>query len=248
MNRGLPPVHGTTFYAGGPDRDILICLGFWEGDKAMAKDVCRLMADLQTDPVGSAAQVMLCYRQDCALDKEMLQILAPKFSVKEFRCTSPFKGWPSGPNGMFGSTMIHVGNTMPHAKCVFWMEADCVPMKKDWFKDLANDWKNRPPKVNIVGHKFSVNGEQSGMHINGVAMYDNQISRIFPEITGCDTVAWDWLWRFKIISMGQHTNSIAYRHQGKDAEPSILDCPAAIVHGFKDQSLINLVRKHRLPK
>jgi hypothetical protein len=74
MNRGLPPVHGTTFYAGGPDRDILICLGFWEGDKAMAKDVCRLMADLQTDPVGSAAQVMLCYRQDCALDKDMLAV------------------------------------------------------------------------------------------------------------------------------------------------------------------------------
>lgn len=229
-----------------PKLPILIVLSYWEGDRDLARQVADLMADLQPHHVGSACEVLISCRQDSKIDQNILGKLRTRFNVKTHVCSSPLRGWPGGCNGMFGSSMIHVANSLSYYDCVFWMEADCVPMYCNWFVDIHSEWAKRPQGVHIVGCKCDANGNGTGWHITGCALYDPNIARILPEITLASTWAWDWGCKDKIVKIGSHTNSIGLKYKARDATASDLEGGYSVMHGFKDNSLINLVRAHRV--
>lgn len=225
---------------------ILIILSYWEGDRDLARQTAELMADLQPHHVGSVCEVLVACRQDSKIDQRIVSKLREKFNVRTHVCSSPLRGWPGGCNGMFGSSMIHVANSLSHYDCVFWMEADCTPMYCNWFADLYNTWMQRPDGVKIVGCKCDANGNGTGWHITGCALYDPQIARILPKITMASTWAWDWGCKEDIVRMGSHTNAIGLKYKARNATESDADVNFSVTHGFKDNSLINMVRKKRL--
>lgn len=225
---------------------ILIVLSYWKGDKELCEKAIDLMVDLQPHHVGTACEVLLTCRQDSRIDQAMVDKLKTRFNTKSLQCMSPQRGWPSGSNGMFGYSMRHVGNALAHYDCAFWMEADCVPMYCNWFVDLHNEWMKRPPGVKIVGCKCDANGNGTGWHITGCALYDPKITRLLPEIATADTWAWDWGNRDKMLSMGSHTNAIGLRYKATNASESDADGHFSVIHGFKDASLIDIVRKKRV--
>lgn len=234
MNRALPP----------EDTPILIVISYWAGDLEACRAMVNLMVDLQPHHVGKACKVMLVCRQDCEIDLDMVKKLMTRFDTITHVSSSPLKGWPSGCNGMFSSAVRYVGNWIKTVDCIFWMEADCVPTCTNWFADLANVWKQRRHGSNVVGHMMDCDGNGRGMHITGCALYHPQISRILPEITLSDRMAWDYQHRAKIVAMGDHTPYILSIYKARDAQPSILsDNQAVVIHGYKDFSLVNLVRK-----
>lgn len=224
---------------------ILICLPFWSGDKTHAIEICRIVAGLQSVHVGQTAHFMLVCRQDCQVDDNMIKIISPKFNTFTYQSTSALRGWPAGPNGMFGSTMIHIANNgVNKYECVYWLEPDCVPTKPNWFWDLVLEWRKRHPSTRIVGCRADCNGDGTGDHISGCALYDPNIARIFPALTTCDLVAWDYHHRAKIVSMGGPTNLIQNRYKQTNIDAGVIEEPGVVlIHGVKDMSVINAVKR-----
>lgn len=227
---------------------ILIALCYWEGDKDLARKVAKLMADLQPHHVGNVCEVLIVARQDeMNADSGMVRDLQEKFNVKTMVTSSPLRGWPGGCNGMFGSAMIQIANYISTHDCVFWMEADCVPMYPNWFSDLHHEWMNRRSGSNIVGCICDAHGDGSGIHLTGCAIYHPQIARLLPEITSCDNIAWDWLWRAQMVKMGSHTNAINLQYKMTAPKPELLNLHYSVTHGYKTDWLLNAVRaKHQV--
>lgn len=224
---------------------LLICIPYWSGDHAAAKELCKVIAGLQPHHVGQTAHVMLINRQDMKLDRSMVETIAKKFNTWTHTTMSPLRGWPAGANGMFGDTMIHLSNRKVEKtyETVFWMEPDCTPMRPNWFWDLVLEWRNRHPKAKIVGCRHDCNGDGTGDHITGCALYHPNIARILPQICTCDNMAWDYQHRSTIVKNGGPTELIRNRYKARNVEPSIMEDTAAVIHGIKDFSLINLVKK-----
>lgn len=226
---------------------ILIAIPFWSGDQHQAVELCRIIAGLQPHHVRGLAHVMLVSRQDCAIDSNMVNIISKKFNVFTHQSTSPLKGWPAGPNGMFNSAMIHIAITASNLyECVYWMEPDCIPIAPNWFWCLVEEWRRRHPQANIVGCRADCNGDGTGDHITGCALYHPNIARIMPEITRSSEMAWDYEHRARIVAMGGSTKLIENWYKATNADPGILDrinVGVNIIHGFKDSSLVDLVKR-----
>lgn len=228
-----------------PVTPILICIPYWNGDKTQAIELCKIIEGLQPHHVQKSAHVMLVCRQDSSIDRNMVNIISKKFNTFTHKSTSPLKGWPAGPNGMFGSTMIHISNNAKdHYECVYWMEPDCIPICPNWFWCLVEEWRKRHPKANVVGCRSDCNGNGTGDHITGCALYHPNIARIIPEIATCDNVAWDYHLRDRIVAMGGNTKTIQNRYRETNVDPGIINEPGVvIIHGVKDNSLVSLVKK-----
>lgn len=224
---------------------ILIVLPFWEGDKGIATEICRIVAGLQAGHAGQTAHFMLAHRQDCKLDPNMVKIVAPKFNTLTFQTTSPLRGWPQGPNGMFGSTMIRIANNFNGKyECVYWLEPDAVPIRPNWFWDLVLEWRKRHPSSRVVGCRADCNGNGTGVHITGCALYDPNIARLMPYLTTCQGIAWDYQHRDKIIQVAGHTNLIQNWYRATNAHAGILDqSGVSVIHGHKDLSVIKHVKR-----
>lgn len=227
---------------------MLICIPFWNGDKAQAMDLCKLLAGLQSHHVGPTAHIMLVARQDCTHDTNMIKIVMAKFNTFTFVTTSPLRGWPNGPNGMFGSTMVHVANNGKNKyECVYWMEPDAIPLCPNWFMDLLQAWRTRHANALIIGCRSDCNGDGSGDHITGCALYHPNIARLMPKLTSCTGQAWDYRFRADIVARGGHTHLIENWYRANNANPDVVERASThgvrIVHGFKDRSLVEAVAK-----
>lgn len=205
-------------------------------------DMCKLIDGLQGAPVPNLCHFLLVSRQDVAPDNVALDILKKKHSAWHYRSQSPLKGWPAGPNGMFGSTInfLHLRNAQ--YETMFWMEPDCVPMRPNWWFELVEAWRNRPIGKIVVGcmHRVDENNEDS-THITGCALYDPMIARRLPFLATSDRLAWDWQHRRAMCDYGVNTPAIQNRFRCMNATESTLQEPQAVTHGFKDESLIKLV-------
>lgn len=230
-----------------PVTPILICIPFWSGDRTQAVELCRIIEGLQPHHVRGVAHVMLVSRQDCSMDKNMVNIISRKFNTFTYQSNSPMKGWPAGPNGMFASTMIHVSNNAQNQyECVYWMEADAIPLAPNWFWCFVEEWRRKHPSANVIGCRHDCNGNGTGDHISGSCLYHPNIARIMPEITRSSDIAWDYEHRDRIVEMGGHTNLIANLYRATNILPEslqgLIDNGTMVVHGVKDNSVVNFVK------
>lgn len=220
---------------------MMIAIPYWEGDKALAKKLIDLIVGMQTERAGNEVEFLLVYRQDSKIDPQMLTKLRTRFNAQGFQSTSPFRGWPQGCNGMFSSTMIHICQHNVNCSMVYWMEADCVPMRPSWYKELLEAWRKRAPTTKVMGWMGDCNGNGTGVHITGCAMYDAKIVKIIPRIVTSCVMAWDYEHRDAIVGVGERTSLIENAYKSTGATQATLDLPFAVIHGFKDESLLNLV-------
>lgn len=223
---------------------ILIALPFWKGDHTQAIELCKIMAGLQAGHAGQTCHVMLICRQDFKIDPNMVKIVAAKFNVLTYQSQSPLRGWPQGPNGMFGSTMIHIANNFKEKyECIYWMEPDAIPIRPNWHWDLVQEWRRRHPEALIVGSRSTIDGNSQTDHLSGSCLYHPNIARIMPYLTTCSEVAWDYIHRAKMIASGGPTKLIQQRYHQRNLPPGVIEEPGVVVvHGVKDNSIINAVK------
>jgi hypothetical protein len=148
---------------------ILINCQFWEGDKAQAMALARLMADIE--PVfRNDVLFMFCARFDCQHDEETVAYVAQKFAVHKYTTKRKATGWPNGPNQMMGDSYEHIvelwrrGKLPKEIDAILLMEADCVPLHKDWINLLYNEHKASGKKVTGAWLK---KGDCNCEHVNG---------------------------------------------------------------------------------
>lgn len=148
---------------------ILLNIQFWEQDRPQAMRLAKLIADLEPVPRKDVG-VLFTARFDCKHDVEAEKYVAQKFPCFKLTCRRPATGWPNGPNQMMGESYQHVvesvrSKVLPNnIECILFVEADCVPLAKDWISTLYNEWKASGKMVSGAWLKAADAGME---HVNG---------------------------------------------------------------------------------
>lgn len=236
---------------------FLICLQFWEGDKAQALKLARLLADIEPK-MSEYADFLFVSRFDCQHDTDTVNYVARKF--KTFTHTSKRRGtgWPLGCNSLWFGTMewfYHkkVARQTPPYKAAFCIEADGVPLTMNWIQQLSQRWdKINALKPVVMAGAWLANGPIPDCgHINGNAFITGDLKFLKHLIVRIQDVKgpigwdyglaplfreWGWLDMPQIRSAWRTTpteNLLRnYIHEG-----------VAWFHGSKDDAGIKLCRK-----
>lgn len=147
---------------------IVLNIQFWEGDKIQAMALARLIADLEPEPRKDAC-VLFTARFDCQHDYSTIDYVSKKFETHNFTTRRKATGWPNGPNQMMGESYeacieMARGKKMNDVQAIMFIEADCVPLSKDWLNQIIAEYRSCGKK--ILG-AWLKRGDAGSEHING---------------------------------------------------------------------------------
>jgi hypothetical protein len=175
-------------------KKILLVLQCYEGDKRVAMQLARLIADLECDGKSRHADFMFAWRWDTAPDMQTIQHVARKFdAVHTFTSGRKTKGWPQGCNDLFfeayGRFCIRVKQKFWDYDAALFFESDCVPLARDWIEQLQREWYERDQS--ILGFIYGP-GDHPIPHVNGNLMISPRFQRECREFFACPSHAgWD---------------------------------------------------------
>lgn len=222
-----------------PDR-LLLALQFWNGDRAQAMRLARMIA-LNESKFCKSADFLFAARHDADHDPKTVEAVSRRFNVFTYTSRRFGTGWPHGCNDLWFATMEWAGCLAAKNgyKAVLTFEADCVPLTDGWIQALSDEWD----KCN----KFVVGSLQSypAPHINGNAMFSaakpftewltRKIVNV-PARHGWDCYLakafqqWGWAGSTKIRSLYQKPTL-----GGVEAE-ELIAAGVEFLHGVKDES------------
>ncbi len=229
-------------------RKMVVALQFWEGDKARAMHLARLIADIEPAK-NEQVDIAFVARFDAKHDKETIAKVSEKFGVWELTGRRRGIGWPHGCNELAldllqqSAERSKPGGPWAGYKALYLIESDVLPMCKNWLARLSDEWD-----VAQENGKFCVGAwcpfHSAVGHLNG-----NMI--VAPDITlrikGLERVppraGWDAYFAPK-FSPHWHKSILLQNHYDyrSNIPPEILfSCvdgvtPPAVVHGVKDRS------------
>jgi hypothetical protein len=234
---------------------ILLAIQFWAGDKAAALDLMDLLA--HNEPKHSElADVLFVHRHDCPFKRDEMSVASRKFNCYSWRSRRAGVGWPAGCNDLWCSSVewfatMRRSDKIPRYKAMFTLEADGVPMKRDWLSRMHAAWDAASAKgAKVAGHWQN----QPASHINGNLLLSGDM--VFLEwlvraIQGIPPQhGWDW-WMARPFQKQGWANLL-----GMDnfyATPTMshewftslaLDQQMFWVHGVKDDSARRRFRHH----
>lgn len=238
------------------NRKILLALQFWEGDRAQAMKVARLIADLETHH-SNRADFLLVSRFDCTHDMDAISYVSRKFNVRTHISRRRATGWPFGPNELWFETMQYVyehtveEKRMPDYKAVLTFEADAAPLCPNWIPMLADAWDETRP-ANVVGALL----QHPGPHVNGNALFSCDtgfMHWLVRQVSGCTPHGgWDYILAPRFKEWGwKNCNAIRSWWQTptltREAFEQLYSQGVCFLHGVKDDSVLRMVRdKYRL--
>ena len=147
---------------------LLLNFQFWDADKAQAMALARLLADLE--PVKRTDCIFLfSARFDCDHDHETVAYVSEKFETRLFTTKKHPVGWPAGPNNQMAQSYTwaierHREGSLP-IDAVFFMEADCVPLKVGWLDDIIAEYTACGKQ--ILGPWLTRGDGRCNEHVNG---------------------------------------------------------------------------------
>lgn len=147
---------------------LILNIQFWDSDKAQAMALARLIADLEDKP-RTDCMMMFTARFDCEHDEETIAYVSNKFQVLKYKTKRRATGWPNGPNQMMACSYEHcvelkLRGKLPKLKAVMMIEADCVPLYKNWLDQLIAEWNGCGKHVLGAWLK---KGDAGCEHVNG---------------------------------------------------------------------------------
>jgi hypothetical protein len=215
-------------------------------DLDAAIDLADLLASLEGSP-RMDTPMFIVFRRDVDMEgiSFMHRTLATKF-VKVFPMAALdfATGWPDGAAALWHSTLTNCSLAKQQgwitSTGVFTMEADCVPLRRNWIDCLQKEWQNRRDDVWVVGHHH---GEGDWTHVNGNGIFSLDLLNDWPVLHGQPAgVAWDWFHRKLFLKISQDTPYITQFYK----QPSLEEWQfrrvrkngvlPAILHGVKNGS------------
>lgn len=248
---------------------MILNIQFYEQDKVQAMALARLIADLEPVP-RSDIHVLFTARFDCPHDTDTIAYVNRKFPVKAYTTTRRATGWPDGPNQMMGESYQHCVELARRKNAqlpgvVMLVEADCVPLHKDWINMLLVEWNACGKQV--LGAWLKA-GDASVEHVNGNCLISLDFWKRCPEIIHpLSRGGWDATLRHRILphaapskliwsdyQLGQDHNPWrgddflwAPKHYGAPDNPHFgVDLYPCWFHGIKTMDGIKAVRKRLL--
>ena len=201
-------------------------------------------------------EFLLSARFDFPESRELYELYSKIAPTRSLRCTLPGEGITTpregsvieGPSAMFWDTMRFIEkNYFQDGGFVLWMEADMVPVRKDWLRALSAEWS-----TDLLMMGFFVDASRGmcpgNSHINGGACYAKHFFRkVGPENFKLDE-SWDKQILSFLVEKGLPYKYINGLLDLRYRAPTLLWRPAdeiAILHGIKDDSAhIYVENKH----
>jgi hypothetical protein len=236
-------------------RKILLALQYWDGDKANAMQVARLIADLEPR-LCERADFLFVSRFDCQHDQSSVEYCSRKFKMRTHISRRRATGWPWGCNELWFETMQYVyehtvaDRREPLYKAVLTFEADAFPLCPNWISILSDSWDDCRP-ANIVGSLL----QHPGPHVNGNALFSCDLNFshwVSRQLCGCaPSGGWDYILAPRFKEWGWKNSPLMrswWQTPTLEAErfEALLGQQVCFLHGVKDLSTIQHVRKKYL--
>lgn len=248
----------------------MICIvSFCDTDRAMALELARHIECLG----GVKAHKCILLNPTGTPSADIAAHLQDSFGVfKHVEYKPRLNGWPDGPNQCFAvaaETVFASGWKEPW----LWMEADCVTTRPQWLDHIEHEHKYcGQPILGAFESTFGLDGKVVGNHVTGVAVYPwdwwKTCAPLRSIVTATETYrlsgecppAFDvylapysvpkcaltrtmrhyWKSHSYVEEDGQVTCQFQVDYGGS---PKV-DMGAALVHGCKDFSLLDIVQRN----
>lgn len=151
---------------------LLVALSFWEGDRAQANRLARLLADVE--PVKTAVfDLLLLARFDTTVDEATAEYCRHKFDVYTSLGTIQKVGYPAGAwatwRGCYDWAVAQ-----QRYDAVMTIESDSVPLTEDWAARVSEAWALQPG-VGVMGDvQPPQTAAHFGEHVNGNAVFSTR--------------------------------------------------------------------------
>jgi hypothetical protein len=240
---------------------ILICIPYWAGDNGQASLLAKLLADLSPGH-SNLADILFVRRFDAQpMNADVMKHVTRKFNVLQHRSTRREIGWPQGCNGLFFGALeyiyhMSVAGKIPAYKAIFNCASDVVPLVPDWLEYLHQQWRFLP--ANLKHPVYTAGALIAGEHphINGDAMlYSGDpkfLKWLAKDVGGIKQRAgWDWVLAGQFQHWGWANIPNVYSlwqtpSMGRAEAENWRAQGAVIIHGVKDNSLLEHARKMML--
>jgi hypothetical protein len=232
----------------------VICLQLYEADKATAMRLARFITDIE--PVKrDDVELVFCARFDCDHDEETERYCADRFQVTRFNTSTPWTGWPAGPNGMAFDLLRWMLNRVKAGEvsrkdALILIEPDCVPVHANWINLLLEEWNQAHPHGVLMMGAWRPSGGEHG-HLNGNCILKPSIFEVLSEGVFNEYLAWDCSIVPDIYQNWWPTHQIKNCFESRNATEQDMRgsvCHAdgrfpVLVHGYKDDSAYNIARR-----
>lgn len=226
---------------------LVIALQYWAGDRLAAQRLAKFIADIE--PV-RREDVELCIvrRHDAeAMDTEVMYHLTEKFAVSLRVTPEHVVGYPASPNFMAYDVMQAAAD-WEDVNAVLLMEADCVPVARDWIDQLKAEWLRAAEQGKLLLGSWRAACHANG-HINGNMLFGPSLVRK-AGVKPCPVKKpWDVYYVKYFEPHWMRTGLISNRYcelyvdDDKMRTPECGTRPPCLIHGVKDQSTWNYARK-----
>lgn len=237
---------------------FLIILPFWQGDKPKMALLARLLADLEPAHC-KLADILFVARFDCRHDPKLVKDVSKKFNIYTHTSMRQGTGWPFGCNSLWFGSMewcyhMMARKKVPHYRAIINMEADCVPVRKDWLAVIKKQWCEVSSKRPVaMAGDIVVAGGREHINANAVLSCDMKFMKWMATVASTHEkpAGWDWYladtikrWGWaRLDGIRSWWNKSTYTE--KDWEREQKD-GIALFHGTKDYSLHKLAREKLL--
>jgi hypothetical protein len=219
---------------------LLIVIPFSVGDAPLAERLCDFIFHLNgRQPEGHCLLVPSPDVHGEMIMKVKLSAEVAFATVDICAVTArPDTGKVEGCNHLFKHAAAHVQR---HYRCPwFYMEADCVPLKKGWQRDLLTAYHNQPRRFIGPHLKFPAEEGKERLCLARTSVYP-------PDAAADLTSYCDSLVTFEILaaemSVVRSTKSrlIQFGKFGEESELSAIRTDAVVFNGDKSGRLIRLI-------
>lgn len=235
---------------------LLIVFPYWSGDHVQMEKSVRLACDL-LDKKNDQVELLFLARFDSNYPSpDLFQHALNKFrDVKYWRCNRGGNGFPEGCSelayGLFQYVIDQrrMNSVYLDIDAMLIMEADCVFTRRSWVEELCAEWENAKAQNKLVVGALQESGrwdKDVGEHINAVGIYDIDLLRIMPCLSGgAKDIGWDYYHREGILPITLNSKLFKLDWQ----KPSILsedlfkDLEVLVYHGIKDDSAVRAIRE-----
>lgn len=248
---------------------MIVCLSFCENDRAMALELARHIECLG----GCKKHRCIVFHPKGVESHEIADRLRNSFAEMEvISYPARLHGWPDGPNQAFFEASEAVFHKYPKEEWL-WMEADCVPTRKSWLDDISGEYRFcGQPILGALSATFDGHGKIVGEHVTGVAVYPGDFLSKCPPLRSIVTTtehyrksgglppAFDVYLAAYTVPRCAKTQTIRHywkafefteamdgeircKYQKPHGVSNLVDMDAALIHGCKDFTLLNLVQR-----
>lgn len=246
---------------------MICCFSFCQNDRAMALELALHIECLG----GVQRHSCLLFHPEDVEGRDIFEHLRVFGSVAEVPYRETLKGWPDGPNQCFYEASRWI-ETLPSKEPWLWLEADCVPTRPRWLDDIESEYRYSGKTVlGVLNNTFRLDGKTSGEHVTGVAVYPHDFLSNCPSLrfivatteqyraAGHCPPAFDcYIAPYAVPNCAPSTTiqhfwksydfcegldgGIYCKFQKPYGASNRVDPQAALIHGAKDFSLLNIIQ------